>query len=79
MAKRSQQDAGEERVTTKSKTMMNLIAWTPSFVSSSTSVCQVKRYYEKQDHWKSVVAEDRSGKRDKETESFYSTDYSRLD
>ena len=34
MAKRSQQDSGEERVTTKSRPMMNLIARTPSFVSS---------------------------------------------
>ena len=38
VAKRSQQDSGEERVTAKSKPMMNLIARTPSFVSSSTSV-----------------------------------------
>ena len=30
MAKRSQQDSGEERVTAKSKPMMNLIARTPS-------------------------------------------------
>ena len=36
-AKRSQQDSGEERVTAKSRPMMNLIARTPSFVSSSTS------------------------------------------
>ena len=34
MAKRSQQDSGEERVTAKSRPMMNLIARTPSFVSS---------------------------------------------
>ena len=33
MAKRSQQDSGEERVTAKSRPMMNLIARTPSFVS----------------------------------------------
>ena len=38
MAKRSQKDSGEERVTAKSRPMMNLIARTPSFVSSSTSV-----------------------------------------
>ena len=38
MAKRVQQDAGEERFTAKSRPMMNLIARTPSFVSSSTSV-----------------------------------------
>ena len=37
MAKRSQQDSGEERVTAKSRPLMNLIARTPSFVSSSTS------------------------------------------
>ena len=38
MAKRSQHDSGEERVTAKSRPMINLSAWTPSFVSSSTSV-----------------------------------------
>ena len=38
MAKRSQQDSGEERVTAKSRSMMNLVARTPSLVSSSTSV-----------------------------------------
>ena len=43
MAKRSQQDSGEERVTAKSKPMMNLIARTPSFVSPSTSVSPGKR------------------------------------
>ena len=79
MAKRSQQDSGEERVTAKSKPMMNLFARTPSHVSSSTSVSPVKRYCGKQDPWKSVVAEDGSGQPDKETESFSSTDYSNLD
>ena len=38
MAKRSQQDSGDERVTAKSRLVVNLIARTPSFVSSSTSV-----------------------------------------
>ena len=33
MAKRSRQDSGEERVTAKSRPVMNLIARTPSFVS----------------------------------------------
>ena len=94
MAKRSQQDSGEERVTAKSKPMMNLFARTPSFVSSSTPVSPAKRYYGKQDPWKSVVAEDRSWQPDRETdsfeasdhylneqfmESFSSTDYSKLD
>ena len=62
MAKRSQQDSGEERVTAKSKPMMNLVARMPSFVSSSTSVSPVKRYYGKQDPWNSVVVKDGSGK-----------------
>ena len=75
MAKRSQQYSGEERVTAKSKPMMNLVARTSSFVSSSTSVSPGKRYYGKQDPWSSVVAKDRSGKPD----SFSSTDYSKLD
>ena len=43
MAKRSQQDSGEERVTATSRLMMNLIARTPSLVSSSTSVSPGKR------------------------------------
>ena len=77
MAKRSQQDSGEERVTAKSKPMVNLIARTPSFVSFSTSSNPGKRYY-----WKSVVGEDRQGQPGKETdllESFSSTDYSKFD
>ena len=94
MAKRSQQDSGEERVTAKSRPMMSLIARMPSFVSSSTSVSPVKRYYGSQDPRKSVAGEDRSGRPDKGTdlfeasdhyfheqfmESFSSTNYSKLD
>ena len=45
MAKRLQQNSGEERVTAKSRPMMNLIARVPSNVSSSTSVSPVKRSY----------------------------------
>ena len=37
MAQRAQQESGEERVTAKSKPMMNPIARKPSFVSSSAS------------------------------------------
>ena len=37
MAKRAQQVSGEERVTAKSRPMMNLTARMPSVVSSSTS------------------------------------------
>ena len=36
-AKRDQQESGEERVTAKSRLMMNLTARMPSVVSSSTS------------------------------------------
>ena len=82
MAKRAQQESGEERVTAKSRPMMNLSARTPSFVSSSTSVSPEKRYYGNQDLWKSVAGEDRPGQPGKETdllESFSSTDYSKLD
>ena len=82
MAKTLQQDSGEERVTAKSRPMMNLIARVPSNVSSSTSVSPGKRYYGNQDPWKSISGEDRPGQRGKETdllESFSSTDYSKLD
>ena len=94
MAKRSQQDSGEERVTAKSRPMMNLIARTPSFVSSSTSVSPEKKHYGNQDPLKTVAGEDRSGRLGKETdlfedsdhyfheqfmESFSSTNYSKLD
>ena len=41
--------------------MMNLIARTPSFVSSSTSVSLGKRHYGSQDPWRSNAGEDRSG------------------
>ena len=75
MAKRSQQDSGEERVTAKSRPMMNLIARTPSFVSSSTSVSPEKNHYGNQDPWTSVAAEDRSGRPDKGTDLFEASDH----
>ena len=75
MAKRSQQDSGEERVTAKSRPMMNLIAGTPSFVSSSTSVSPAKKHYGSQDPWKSVTGEDRSGRLDKGTDLFEASDH----
>ena len=94
MAKRGQQGSGGERVTAKSRPMMNLIARTPSFVSSSTSVSPGKRHYGSQDPWRSIAREDRSARPDKGTdlfeasdhyyheqfmESFSSTSYSKLD
>ena len=64
MAKRIQQESGQARVTAKSRPMMNLIARTPSHVSSSTSVSPVKRSYGSQNPWSSIAEEDRSGRPD---------------
>ncbi len=72
MAKRSQQDSGEERVTAKSKPMMNLIAGTPSFVSSSTSSIPERTTCGYQDPGKSVASDDRSWKPDKPSPPGYS-------
>ena len=60
MAKRSQHDSGEERVTAKSRPMMILIAMVPSKVSSSTSVSPGKRSYGNQILW-STIAEKEEG------------------
>ena len=48
MAKRTQEESGEERVTAKSRPMMSLIARVPSTLSSSASESPVKRSYESQ-------------------------------
>ena len=78
MAKRSQQDSGEERVTAKSKPVMNLVARTPSVVSSSTSSSPGKTWYGYQDPGKSVVVDDRSGQLDRLSPAGYSKlDYDR--
>ena len=60
MAKRAQQESGEGRVTAKSRPMMNLIARTSSFVSSSASN-PGRTSYGYQDPGKSVL-DDRTGK-----------------
>ena len=65
MAKRIQQESGKERVTAKSRPMMNLTARMPSVVSSSTSSNPVKTWYGFQDPGKSVVVDDRSGQPDR--------------
>ena len=62
MAKRTQQESGEGRVTAKSRPMMNLTARTPSFVSSSTSSNPVRTSYGYQNPGKSVLSDDRTGK-----------------
>ena len=78
MAKRAQQESGEGRVTAKSRPMMNLTARTPSFVSSSASSNPGRKCYGNQDHWRSVVADDRSGQPDKLSSAGYSKlDYDR--
>ena len=92
--KRAQQESGEERVTAKSRPMMNLTARMPSVVSSLTSASLGRRHYGSQDAWRSTGGEDRSGRLDKVTdlfeasdhhyheqfmESFSSTSYSKLD
>ena len=78
MAKRIQQESGEERVTAKSRPMMNLTAKMPSVVSSSTSSSPGKTWYEYQDLGKSVVVDDRSRQPDTLSPAGYSkSDYDR--
>ena len=78
MAKRVRQESGEERVTAKSRPMMNLTARMPSIVSSSTSSNPVKTWYGYQDPGKSVVEDDRSGKLDRLSPTGFSKmDYGR--
>ena len=65
MAKRAQQGSGEERVTAKSRPLMNLTARMPSVVSSSTSSNPGRTSYGYQDPGTSVASDDRSGKLEK--------------
>ena len=65
MAKRLQNDSGEQRVTAKSRPMMSLFARVPSNVSSSTSVSPEKRSYGNQNPWSTIAEkEERSGRPD---------------
>ena len=65
MAKRLQQDSGEERVTAKSRPMMSFIARVPSNVSSSTSVSPGKRSHGNQNPWSTIAEkEERPGRPD---------------
>ena len=95
MAKRSQHDSGEERVTAKSRPMMNLVARAPPHISSSTSVSPEKRSYGNQDFWSTIAEkQERSGRlaigtdrmkasdynfHEQFMESFSSTSYSKCD
>ena len=72
MAKRAQQGSGEERVTAKSRPMMNLTAKMPSVVSSSTSSNPGRTSYRYQDPGKSVAGDDRSGKLERPSPPGYS-------
>ena len=76
MAKILLQDSGEERVTAKSRPMMNLIARVLSNVSSSTSVSPGKRSYGNQDPWNSIAEkEERPGRPDVGTDRMKASDH----
>ena len=78
MAKRAQQESGEERVTAKSRPMMNLTARVPSVVSPSTSSNPGMTSYGYQDPGKSVASDDTSGKPENSSPPGYSKeDYGR--
>ena len=78
MAKRAQQRSGGERVTAKSRPMMNLTARTLSAVSSSASSNPGRTSYGCQDTGKSVASDDRSGKPDRPSRPDYmQEDYGR--
>ena len=62
MAKRAQQESGEERVTAKSRPMVNLTARMPLVVSSSTSSNPGRTSYGYQDPGRSVASGDRTEK-----------------
>ena len=80
MSKRTQKESGEERVTAKSRPMMNLIARTPSALSSIASESPGMTRHESQSPLsmqgekydrtgKSVVCRDTSHKRDRPVEN----------
>ena len=78
MAKRAQQESGEERVTAKSRPMMNLTERMPSVVSSSISSNPGRTSYGYQDPGKSVAVDDQSGQPDRLSPAGYSKlDYDR--
>ena len=76
MAKRVQQDSGEERVTAKSQPMMSHIARVPSNVSSSTSVSPEKGSYGNQNPWSTnAEKEEGSGRPDVGTDQKTASHY----
>ena len=83
MSKRTQKDAGEERVTAKSRPMMSLIARASSTLSSSASESPEKKSYKSQSAWSAKAEKnDRTGRpvvdcHKQFIESSYSARYSR--
>ena len=57
MSKRVQQGSGEERLTAKSRPMMNLVARAPSSLSSSASESPGKKSYGNQNPWSAKAEE----------------------
>ena len=70
--KRAQQESGEERVTAKSRPLMNLTSRMPSVVSSSASSNPERTWYGYQDPGESVAGDDRSVKPEKPSPRDYS-------
>ena len=58
MAKRTQQDSSEERVTANSRPMMSLIVRAPSTLSSSASESPVKKSHGSQSPWSAKAEKD---------------------
>ena len=79
MAKRVQQDSGEQRVTAKSRPMMSLVARAPSTLSSSASENWVKKSYESQSPWSAKAEKNDRTCRPVVDRDVYSARYSRLD
>ena len=79
MAKRVQQDSGEERVTAKSRPMMSLVARVPSTLSSSASESPVKKSYESQSPWSAKAQKNDRTERPVVDRDVYSARYSTWD
>ena len=79
MAKRSQQDSGEERVTAKSRPMMSLIARASSNLSSSASESLEKKSYGSQSPWSAKAEKDDRTVQPVVDRDVYSARYSRWD
>ena len=79
MAKRVQQDSGEERVTAKSRPMMSLIARAPSTLSSLASESPGKKSYGSQSPWSAKAEKDDRTEQLVVDHDVYSARYSRWD